>query len=115
LSGSLVGWGDPLIRQFDLVVFLEAPTGIRLDRLRRREELRFGAKAIAPGGDRHSHHQQFTEWAAAYDQGDMSVRSRQLHLAWLGTVPCRVTMLDSTQPVERILAELLSQVPELRG
>src|SRR5690349_3503998 len=36
LSGSLVGWGDPLTRRFDLVVFLYTPADIRMARLRAR-------------------------------------------------------------------------------
>src|SRR5437660_12581847 len=42
LSGSLCGWGDPLIPEFELVVFLVVPTSVRLARLRAREIERFG-------------------------------------------------------------------------
>src|ERR1700752_4072597 len=42
LSGSLCGWGDPLIPQCDLVVFLVVPTDVRLTRLRAREATRYG-------------------------------------------------------------------------
>ena len=38
LSGSLCGWGDPLIPCFDLVVLLLVPTGVRLARLRDRSD-----------------------------------------------------------------------------
>ena len=48
LSGSLVGWGDPLIASFDLVVFLHAATDIRIDRLRRREAARRAPRGAAP-------------------------------------------------------------------
>jgi adenylate kinase family enzyme len=37
LSGSLCGWGDPLIPEFELVIFLVVPTQVRLTRLRARE------------------------------------------------------------------------------
>src|SRR5579872_4003369 len=43
LSGSLDGWGDPLIPRFGRVVFLEAPTELRLQRLAERERGRYGA------------------------------------------------------------------------
>ena len=49
LSGSLDGWGDPIIPFLDSVVFLYVPTRIRLERLRAREARRFGADAVAPG------------------------------------------------------------------
>jgi cytidylate kinase len=50
LSGSLQGWGDPVISYFDIVVFLYTPRDLRLKRLRAREASRFGVDAIAPGG-----------------------------------------------------------------
>lgn len=49
LSGPLCGRGDPLIPEFDLVVFLVVPTEGRLARLRAREAARYGHAAIAPG------------------------------------------------------------------
>ena len=41
LSGSLDGWGDPLMPLFTTVVFLESPTEIRLRRPREREAMRW--------------------------------------------------------------------------
>src|ERR1700674_3450922 len=43
LSGGLDGWGDEIIPQFDLVVFLTAPRELRMQRLRAREATHFGA------------------------------------------------------------------------
>ena len=37
LSGSLDGWGNPIIPMFDLVAFVYAPADVRLRRLRARE------------------------------------------------------------------------------
>ena len=68
LSGSLDGWGDPLIPRFGRVVFLTAPTELRLERLAERERRRYGA-AIEPGGPLHAHHLDFMAFAAAYDTG----------------------------------------------
>ena len=51
LSGSLAGWGDPLIPRFGLAVFLTLDPELRLARLRERERRRYGA-AIEPGGAR---------------------------------------------------------------
>src|SRR5262245_15701293 len=42
LSGSLVGWGDPLMLLFDLVVFVYTPSEIRMARLLEREAARYG-------------------------------------------------------------------------
>jgi adenylate kinase family enzyme len=69
LSGSLNGWGDPLIADFDLVVFLVTPREIRLQRLRAREATHFGTKAVAPGGSHHKETEEFIEWASGYEEG----------------------------------------------
>ncbi len=37
ISGSLCGWGDTFIPKFDLVVFVDTPTDIRIERLKKRE------------------------------------------------------------------------------
>ena len=42
LSGSLSGWGDPLVPKFDLVVFLFVPNEVQMQRLRAREIQRYG-------------------------------------------------------------------------
>ena len=59
LSGSLAGWGDPIIPLFDLVIFLYAPSAVRLRRLRAREARHFGADAVAVGGWRHLETEKF--------------------------------------------------------
>jgi adenylate kinase family enzyme len=114
LSGSLDGWGDPLIPLFDLVVFLEAPTQTRLDRLRAREQERFGASALQKGGAMYEHHREFLKWAASYDEGTMPGRSRPRHQAWLAQLPCRVIKLNSEPSIEQMLAELTVVCPELK-
>ena len=50
LSGSLDGWGDELIQDADLVVFIDTPTEVRIERLKARESQRYGER-ILPGGD----------------------------------------------------------------
>jgi adenylate kinase family enzyme len=60
LSGSLDGWGASVVPFFggvsrhypffDAVVFVCAPTEVRLKRLRDREARHFGADAASPGG-----------------------------------------------------------------
>lgn len=110
LSGSLSGWGDPFIPLFDLVVFLWIPPEIRLARLREREVRLFGAEALAPGGRMHEIHTKFMAWAAGYDTGDASMRSRARHEQWLQTIPCPVVRLEGAGTVEEHVAEVMRHV-----
>ena len=105
LSGSLVGWGDPLIPRFTLAVRLVVPMDVRMERLRRREYARYGER-ILPGGDLYEQSQAFLDWAARYDDGVPPLRSRALHDLWQKQLPCPVLTLDGTKPVDE-LAEIV--------
>jgi adenylate kinase family enzyme len=99
LSGSLCGWGDIFIPQFELVVFLWVPPEVRIARLRARERSRHGA-AIDPGAPLHDRYEKFIAWAAGYDEGlDVPERCRRLHEEWLATLPCPVLRLEDTASV----------------
>jgi adenylate kinase family enzyme len=107
LSGSVAGWGDALIPQFDLVVFLYVPTEIRLARLARRERARFG-DALDPGGPMEEQHQAFLRWAAGYDPGVSGSRTLRADATWLGYLPCPVLSLMGVAPTVDQIAAVLS-------
>jgi adenylate kinase family enzyme len=103
LSGSLCGWGDVFIPQFELVVFLWIPPEVRLARLRARERDRYGT-AIDPRGPLHARSEAFIAWAAGYDERlEPPERCRRLHEQWLATLPCRVLRLEGTASVSENL------------
>ena len=110
LSGSLVGWGDVFIPQFTLVIFLWIPPAIRLARLVARERRLFGAAALAPGGRMHEIHGRFMAWAAGYDTGDLSMRSRRRHEQWLAVLPCPVVRLEGSGTVEEHVGAVMRQL-----
>lgn len=105
ISGSVTGWGDPLIPMFDLAVRLVTDVDIRIARIKTREAERFGDR-ILPGGDMYKQHQDFLEWAAAYDTGDVNMRSRALHDQWQKKLDCRQLVLDGGRPVEENLERI---------
>ncbi|MBC6310725.1 AAA family ATPase [Listeria sp. FSL L7-1582] len=112
LSGALSNWGTPLEPFFDVVVFLEVPRDVRLERLVRRERVRYG-EAILPGGSRHQEHMEFVAWASRYEDGDVDVRSKKLHETWFQNLECPVLRVtgDMTveEEVELVLTELQSK------
>jgi hypothetical protein len=104
LTGSLMGWGDPLIPLFDLVVFLTLDPQIRLARLTARETIRHDAALPEPGGERHEAHKAFLRWAHRYDDPTFTGRSRIRHEDWLTRIPCPVLHLDSSAPVDALVS-----------
>lgn len=108
ISGSFCGWGDIFIPLFDLVIFVEAPTEIRIERLKEREYRKFGDR-IMPGGDMYNNHIEFIEWAGKYDTAGFEQRSRIFHMDWLKHITCPIINVDGTTP----LNELVKQISEI--
>ena len=108
LSGSLCGWGDPLLHRFTLAVFLYLPPAPRMSRLARRERDRYGDR-IAPDGDLHAAHMEFMDWARSYDDAKEPVRSLDLHESWMRDLACPVIRLNSSRPVASLCDEILAR------
>jgi hypothetical protein len=106
LSGSLDGWGDPLIPLFGLAVFVYVPKDIRLERIRKREAERYG-DAVLPGGERYEASREFIEWAAGYDSGLLTGRSLPRHEKWMAGLRCpllRITNGSFEDSVDAVAA-----------
>ncbi|WP_025856703.1 adenylate kinase [Pseudomonas sp. CHM02] len=112
LTGSCLGWGDALITDADLIVFVATPTPVRLERLTARETARFGDR-IAPGGDMHQIHVAFKEWASQYDDPSFSGRNRAWHEAWLSQQTARVLRIDGTNSAEQIAADVVKAMSQI--
>ncbi|UBV45434.1 AAA family ATPase (plasmid) [Deinococcus taeanensis] len=103
LSGSLCGWGDPLIPLFDAVIFITLPVHVRLERTQQRERARFGDH-LDEGGALHQKHQDFMAWSASYDDPVPVVgRNRLKHEGWLAQLPCPVYQVDNSGTLQDLL------------
>jgi adenylate kinase family enzyme len=107
LSGSISEWGKPLVPRFRLVVFVRTPVDIRLQRLRAREIARYGADAIAPGGERFEAHREFVAWAKDYDAGTAAGRNLAKHEAFLAEMTCPVVRVDGARETEILVEEVM--------
>ena len=107
VSGTLHGWAEGITAEAELIVFLEAPTELRLERLRAREQARFG-NSLLPGGAMHDIHREFIEWTAHYEDGTQPGRSRPRHERWLAGLAVPVLRLDSRRSVEELVAAVLA-------
>lgn len=99
ISGSLVDWGDELIPLFTLAIRVETATPIRVERLKQREREHFGSR-IDCGGDMYDNHLEFIEWASAYDEGGLDMRSKTKHDEWQKLLLCPIVLVDGSLPVE---------------
>lgn len=95
VAGSIMGWGRELEDAFDLVVFLQLETSIRVARLREREMRAYGR--VDPA---------FIEWATRYDVGPPTGRSLKKHENWLASRKCPVVRIDGDLTTEERLARI---------
>lgn len=109
VTGSLTGWGDCLIPQFTLAVWLLTPTEVRIGRLEKREFERFGER-IRPGGDMHEQHIEFMDWAKTYDTAMDDSRNRLTHSNWTRLLTCPLIVLDGTKPMDQLVKSVLNAV-----
>lgn len=103
LSGSLMGWGEPIMPKVRGMVFLTLSASERLARLEAREVSRYGS-AIAPGGPLEQSHREFIEWAGNYDDPDFGGRNRDAHERWLASFALPVLRLETGAPVAELAA-----------
>lgn len=106
LSGSMDDWGDEVIQDAELVVFIDTPTAIRMQRLKARELQRYGQR-ILPGGDMYANHLAFLSWAEGYETGAQPGRSRPRHERWLKQLTQPRLRLAGDAPVAQLLAEVM--------
>ena len=104
LSGSVTSWGESLVERFDAVVFLSVDNDLRMRRLQDREAKRYGATTAAD-------HEEFLDWAAAYEDPGFQGRSRAQHEAWLAELPCPVLRLDSALAVDDLVRRIAGWRP----
>ncbi len=107
LSGSLMGWGNPLTPRFDLVVFLYLTPEVRLERTLARERERYGAR-IEAGGDMREQHEAFMAWTRGYDTPGWAGRNLALHEAWLSGLSCPVLRIEGAPTPSESLAQVLA-------
>ena len=106
-SGSALRWATPLEHCYELIVYLRLDHAVRMQRLRQREAERYGAR-ILPGGDMAVASAEFIAWAASYDTAGPERRSRIAHDTWLADQPAPVLRLDSSAPVQALVAAVVA-------
>lgn len=105
LSGSFCGWGDMIIPMLDYVFFLEAPTEVRILRIKQRESQRFGRR-IKSGGVQYETFENFLKWSVGYETGGVS-RTRKLHEDWLTQNSLVYKNISTDQAQVNVMKEIL--------
>jgi len=91
---------EEILPLYSLVILLDVPRNIRMQRLRCRAWQAFGER-ILPGGDLHEQEEAFFRFAEG--------RAEDTAERWVQTLHCPVLRLDGTRPIEDNLTFILSK------
>lgn len=91
LCGVAMNWGEEILTKIDIAFWIRTPKEERLDRIAKRELLRFGQRVL-PGGDMYEQQRTFHEFAASRDLKSLEESAAKLH--------CPVYMVDGTRSVQ---------------
>jgi len=106
LSGSMLRWGDSVVKRCDAVVFLTLNAEERMRRIEARELVRRQSGPV---------YEQvladFLIWASNYDDPKFEGRSRTRHEEWLARLNCPILRLDASPPKEVLRDQILTWEP----
>jgi len=109
MSGSMMGWGDYLIPEIDLAIYLYLPYELRMKRLLSREKARYGNR-IDEGNDMYLQHKEFIEWASKYDTAGLEMRSKKSHEEWIKLFKCKAIKIEGDIEIQEILKNILFEI-----
>ena len=107
LSGDICGWGNFLIRYFDLVIFLFVPQNIRMERLKKREEIIWAKRGRKI--ENNKNYEIFIKWAEGYDTRPVNSTSLAFHEKWLTQLSCPVFRLEGANTLEENVEIILKK------
>ena len=97
LAGVTMNWSEEILACIDAAFWVQTPLQVRMERIRRREEMRFGDR-VRPGGDMYEQQKEFREMVQGRDEGIVGESAGRLH--------CPVILLDGTKTIEENLQKM---------
>lgn len=91
LAGVNMNWCEEILSQIECAFWVKAPLEKRLERIKYREEKRFGTRAL-PGGDMYEQQEEFRKVVAGREDATLEECVERL--------ACEVAILDGTLPVK---------------
>ncbi len=109
VSGSMVSWGKEWESSFDLVIFIRLRNTKRMERLKKRENERYGKKLLT---DIHiqQNSSSFLEWANQYENPNFDGRSLKIHTNWIELLNCKILRIDGEIKLKSKIEIVLSEI-----
>jgi thymidylate kinase len=97
LAGVNMNWCEEILSRIEFAFWVKAPLEKRLERIRYREEKRFGERALR-GGDMYEQQEEFRKVVASREEKSLEECVQKLS--------CPVVVLNGTLPVEHNIKKI---------
>lgn len=104
ISGVTMNWASDIISKIDIVFILRAPTKVRVERVKQREEIRFGSR-VMPGGDMYEQQKKFRRMIAEKDSRLVEESANR--------ISCKKVYLDGTKSIAENVSIVLRTLEEM--
>lgn len=101
IAGVTMNWSEEILSKINVAFLVQTPLETRLERLKSREEKRFGERAM-PGGDMYAQQLEFREVIRSKDDSVVKKSIEKLG--------CPVIVIDGTLPIEENIETMLSHI-----
>lgn len=98
ISGVTMNWSDEILSRIGIAFWVQTPLEERLNRIKLREEKRFGAR-VQEGGDMYKGQMDFRKWVESRDLSSLEESALKLL--------CPVIVIDGTLPVSQNLEKMI--------
>ena len=105
LSGSMVSWGKEWETAFHLAIFIRLENSLRMKRLQKREEERYGEK-LRTSSKVKRNSTAFLEWANQYENPYFEGRSLRVHEQWMELLNCDVLKVNGETKLHIIVNQV---------
>ena len=90
-------------------IFIRLENQLRMDRLKRREEERYGARLIADKAIQETS-KAFLEWANQYENPHCDGRSLKTHKNWMKLLNCKTLTIDGKAALKDKIDIVLNEI-----
>jgi hypothetical protein len=90
ISGVTGDFGNEITSMYDLAVFVSAPLGVRIERIKQRAVRKHGGR-VCGGGDMYEQHLNFVDFVASRSLAGVE--------GWANTLECPIIHVDGTRSI----------------
>lgn len=110
ISGDPSLWNVDIENKINYLIFLKAPTNIRISRLEKRYDNQYGIASRVQGNLIFENHQEFIKWTLKYDIGGITGRTKEKQESWISNLNGIIYETNSDKELDLLVEEVLKKI-----